>query len=245
MPEVEDFPEDAHGDPYVAGRGRYAGSVEDGEGALEPLRALGDPIVDLSGAMPWVEAQSLLDEDYPNGWRYYWKSVNLDELGDGVLEALARHAATAPSHHSTIDVWYHGGALDRVDPEATAFGVRSPRYLIGVEANWEDPAASDANVAWARDTVTALEPFSTGGAYLNFPGFFEEGDELLRASYGERNYERLVELKRRYDPDGLFVGPRSNAMSAAGHVHGGSVEAALGRPRTRRTTPPARRRRRR
>ena len=92
--------------------------------------------------------------------------------------------------------------------DGSAFGRAVSRTSIGVEANWEDPAASDANVAWARDTVTALEPYSTGGAYLNFPGFFEEGDELLRASYGERNYERLVELKRRYDPDGLFVGRR-------------------------------------
>ena len=85
-----------------------------GERVLAPLRELGDPLVDLSGVLTYREAQSLLDEDYPHGWRYYWKSVNLDELSDQVLERLVAQSAAAPSHHSTIDVWYQGGALDRV-----------------------------------------------------------------------------------------------------------------------------------
>ena len=149
----------------------------------------------------------MLDADYPDGGRYYWKSADLDRLDDEAIERLIASAAAAPSHHSTIDVWFNGGSMNRVPADGSAFGARYP-YLIGVEANWEDPAASDDNIAWARDAVTALEPFSTGGGYLNFPGFFEEGEDLLRASHGERNYERLVELKRRYDPDGLFVGRR-------------------------------------
>ena len=213
VPHAEPFPEHAHGDPYVAVAAVYAGSVDDGERALEPLRALGEAIVDLSGAMPWVEVQSLLDEDYPDGWRYYWKSVNLDELGEGVLEALERHAATAPSHHSTIDVWYHGGALDRVDPGATAFGSR-PRYLIGVEANWEPGAPDDENIAWARATIADLERFSSGGGYLNFPGFFEEGEEQLRASYGGRNFERLQAIKNAFDPENVF-GPLGGVRATA------------------------------
>jgi FAD/FMN-containing dehydrogenase len=147
----------------------------------------------------------VLDADYPDGWLYYWKSVDLDRLDPEVIDRLAASAAAAPSHHSTIDVWYHGGAMSRVAPEATAFGARPP-YLIGVEANWDDPATSEANIAWARDAVAALEPFSTGGGYLNFPGFFEEGEELLRASHGDGNYERLVALRKRYDPTGLFAG---------------------------------------
>jgi FAD/FMN-containing dehydrogenase len=116
---------------------------------------------------------------------------------------LARHAATAPSHHSTIDLWFHGGALDRVDPEATAFGPR-PAYLVGVEANWEPGDSDEANIAWARETVADVEGFSSGGGYLNFPGFFEEGDEQLRASHGGRNFERLQAVKAELDPDGVF-----------------------------------------
>jgi FAD/FMN-containing dehydrogenase len=95
--------------------------------------------------------------------------------------------------------------MDRIAADATAFGAR-PRYLIGVEANWDDPATSEANVAWAREAVDALQPFSSGGGYLNFPGLFEEGEELLRASHGSGNYDRLVELRKRYDPKGLFAG---------------------------------------
>jgi FAD/FMN-containing dehydrogenase len=95
--------------------------------------------------------------------------------------------------------------MDRVDPGATAFGPR-PAYLIGVEANWENAAESDANVDWARRAIADLQPFSGGGAYLNFPGDFEEGETLLRASYGERNYELLLSVKDAYDPGNLFRG---------------------------------------
>ena len=205
VPHADAFPEHAHGDPYVAVAAPYIGPVGEGETALEPLRSLGDPIVDLSGTLPYVEVQQMLDEDYPDGWHYYWKSTNLDLLGDEALDVLVLKAAEAPSHHSTIDVWYHGGALDRVNPEATAFGER-PRYLIGVEANWEPGDPDEDNVAWARDTVSALEPYSSGGGYLNFPGLFEEGDAQLRASHGERNYARLVALKSELDPTNLFGG---------------------------------------
>jgi FAD/FMN-containing dehydrogenase len=93
--------------------------------------------------------------------------------------------------------------MERVDPAGTAFGKR-PKYLIGVEANWEESASDDENIAWARDTVAGLEPFGSGGGYLNFPGLFEEGEEQLRASYGERNYDRLVAVKNRVDPGNLF-----------------------------------------
>jgi FAD/FMN-containing dehydrogenase len=213
VPHAEPFPMEAHGLPYVALAAVFPGATEEGARVLAPLRELGDPIVDLSGVLTYREAQSLLDEDYPDGWRYYWKSVNLDELSDEVLERLVAQSAAAPSHHSTIDVWYQGGALGRVDPEATAFGARS-RYLIGVEANWEPGNSDDNNVAWARDTVADLQPFSDGGGYLNFPGFFEEGVDQLKASYGERNFERLLALKSELDPDNLFGGTgaiRANA----------------------------------
>jgi FAD/FMN-containing dehydrogenase len=205
VPHSDAFPAEIHGRPYVAVAAVHPGAPEVGERVLRPLRVLGEPLVDLSGSMPYVEAQGLLDEDYPDGWRYYWKSVDLDELADEALERIAAHAWAAPSHHSTIDVWYHGGAMGRVDPEATAFG-RRPAYLIGVEANWEPGHPDAENVAWAREAVDDLGRFSRGGSYLNFPGFFEEGDELLRASYGERNYERLVALKTQLDPEDVIGG---------------------------------------
>ena len=205
VPHAEDFAEADHGRPYIAILAPYAGPVEEGEQVVAPLRELGDPIADFSGPTTYLEAQSALDADYPDGGLYYWKSADLERLDAEAIERLEASAAAAPSHESTIDVWFHGGAMSRVAPEATAFGAR-PRYLIGVEANWADPGTSDANVAWAREAVAVLEPFSGGGGYLNFPGMFEEGEQLLRASHGVGNYERLVALRKRFDPTGVFAG---------------------------------------
>jgi FAD/FMN-containing dehydrogenase len=203
VPHVEDFPEEAHGRPYVAILAPYIGSVEEGERMVAPLRELGDPIADFSGPTTYLDAQAVLNADYPDGGLYYWKSADLERLDSEVVDRLVASAAAAPSDESTIDVWFHGGAMSRVSPDATAFGAR-PSYLIGVEANWHDAATSEANIAWARDAVAALEPFSSGGGYLNFPGLFEEGEALLRASHGSANYDRLLALRKEYDPDGLF-----------------------------------------
>ncbi len=201
VPRDELFPEKWHGEQYAALLAMYSG---EGERVLGPLRELGDPIADLSGPMPYVEAQKLLDEDYPDGWRYYWKSVNISSLSDAVIERLMAHAEAAPSDHSTVDVWYQGGAMGRVRAGETAFGDRSAPYLLGIEANWEEkPEDDEANVAWARDCVDDMRHFSDGGMYLNFPGFLEEGQEMVRDAYGE-NYQRLVALKNEYDPANLF-----------------------------------------
>src|SRR5829696_8800728 len=203
VPSVEIFPERWHGEPFVAFLAMYVGDVEEGERVLRPLRELGGPIADLSARMPYTEAQAVLDEDYPSGWHYYWKSVNLDGLGDEVIERLTYHAWAAPSEHSTIDVWYQGGAMARVGTSETAFGDRSSPILLGIEANWEDPQDDEVNLAWVRSCFSDMRRFSNGGLYLNFPGFLEEGEQLLRDVYGE-NYERLVALKNKYDPTNLF-----------------------------------------
>ncbi len=203
VPHDELFPGEWHGKPYAAILAMYSGSVEEGERVLQPLRDLGDPIADLSEPMPYTEAQKLLDDDYPEGGRYYWKSVNLNGLGDEEIEHLMAHAETAPSDHSTIDVWYQGGAMNRVGAEETAFGDRSAPYLLGIEGNWEESHEDEANVAWVRGCVADMQRFSDGGMYLNFPGFLEEGQEMMRDAYGE-NYERLVALKNEHDPANLF-----------------------------------------
>ena len=203
VPHAEVFPEESHGKPYVALLAMYSGSVDEGERVLAPMRQLGDPIVDLSGPMPYVEAQQVLDEDYPDGWRYYWKSVNTRGLDDELIGRLISHAEATPSEHSTIDVWYQGGAIGRVDATETAFGERSAPILLGIEGNWEHPKDDEANVAWARDTIADMRRFSDGGMYINFPGFGEEGQQMMRDAYGE-NYARLAAIKAKYDPANLF-----------------------------------------
>ena len=203
VPEAEEFPAESHGEPYVALLALHPGDPGEGERALAPLRELGDPIGDLSGPMAYTEAQSVLDEDYPDGWRYYWKSVNVTAISDAAIERLVECAAAAPSAHSTIDVWFQGGAMAAVGERDTAFANRDQPYLLGIEGNWEDEASSDANVAWVRQTVDEMSAFSAGGTYLNFPGFLEDNGQTVQEGYGA-NYDRLVEVKNKYDPGNLF-----------------------------------------
>ncbi|PAZ14423.1 FAD-linked oxidase [Streptomyces sp. SA15] len=207
IPQAEEFPAAAHGEPFAAvlavspGAGETA--AEEGERALRPLRKIAEPLCDLSEAVPYTEGQKFLDDDYPDGRLYYWKSVNAPELSDKLIARLTEHAAAAPSPDSTIDVWYQGGAMARVDEQETAFANRGVPYLFGIEGNWDREADSERNVAWVRDTFADLRHFSTGGVYLNFPGFLEEGEQLLREGYGS-NYDRLSEIKAKYDPGNLL-----------------------------------------
>ena len=182
----------------------YAGPVDEGARVLQPLRAFGTPLADLSGVMPYLEAQAFFDADYPAGkLRYYWKSIYIDDLSEAAIERLAVFAAECPSHHSTIDIWHLGGALRRVGHDESAFGPRDLPYLIGIEGNWEDSRDDTRNIAWARMLWSDLQRFSAGRIYLNFPGLGEEGDALVRAAYGA-SYERLAMLKNTYDPTNLF-----------------------------------------
>ncbi len=203
VPPIEDFPAEIHGAPYAGVLGMYAGPVAAGEEALRPLRELGEVLVDISGPMPFVDAQKIYDPDYPAGHRYYWKSTNVAALSDEAVDVLVERTLAAPSKHSTVDVWLNGGAIARVGESDTAFTGRGARYVVNPEANWEHAEDDDANVAWARSVLAALEPHAAGGAYLNFPGFLEEGEDLVRASLGS-NYERLAALKRRLDPENVF-----------------------------------------
>ena len=203
MPDEGLFAADAVDDFKVAFLGCYAGPVEEGERALAPLREFADPIADFSDVMPYVEFQRLLDEDYPDGMRYYWKSLYLDDLTDSAVDRIAYWADAAPSPLSTVDVWQLGGAIADVGLEESAFAGRHAPFLLGVEANWEDPANDDANVGWVRDCLDDMRQFSDGSVYLNFPGFLEDNDETMRTTFGSA-YERLVGLKDEYDPTNLF-----------------------------------------
>jgi FAD/FMN-containing dehydrogenase len=161
--------------------------------------------------MGFAELQSMLDEDYPDGLRYYWKSVFLEDLTDEVVDLLARYNESAPSELSTVDVWHLGGAVSDVPQTATAFWHRDKPFMLNFEANWGDAADDDANVAWAREGLAEIAALpAAAGRYGNFPGF---GEDPATALFGE-NYERLVDVKTKYDPDNLFhlnqnVAPRT------------------------------------
>ena len=202
VPEAEGIPAEIVGKPMLAAAAVYVGPPEEGEERLRSLRDLATPLVDLSGRMPYVEIQRFLDEDYPRGRRYYWKSATIGDLSDEVIDIVVDFAARQPSPISTIDVWLMGGALRREPPGGAAYSGREAGFQVNPEADWDDPAMDDVNVGWARGIIEALKPH-TIGTYLNFPGMLEEGEQQLRLSFGS-HYERLSQVKRRWDPNNLF-----------------------------------------
>ncbi|MGM0384907.1 MAG: FAD-binding oxidoreductase [Actinomycetota bacterium] len=202
-PGADMFAAELHGRPFFGIGALHAGPPEEGRVALQPILDFRAPLADFSGVMPYVDAQQAFDEDYPDGWRYYWKSTNVLTLDEDAIDVIVRHARRQPSPHSTTDLWHIGGAVARVPEGATAFQGRRAAFLINPEANWEHPEDDAANIAWVRELLTALRPFSDGSRYLNFAGLQEEGGEMMRSAYGAQ-YGRLVELKRRFDPTNLF-----------------------------------------
>jgi hypothetical protein len=183
--------------------GVYSGSVEDGEPVVQPLRELGEPVLDLSGPWPWLGLQSGFDALFPKGGLYYWKSRALAELSGAAIDDILEFAARRPTPLTDIVVWHHGGAMTLLDDSETAYAGRDAGFLATAEVSWTDPAQSDECIAFGREVWAALDRHSTGGVYLNFPGLGEEKDALVRAGYGP-NYERLAELKAKYDPANLF-----------------------------------------
>jgi hypothetical protein len=165
---------------------------------------MGTLLLDLSGALPYAVAQAAFDPFFPYGaQRNYWKATNLDGLTDAIIDAVVEVGARRPSPKSLVPIWHFGGAMSRIEPTATAFWARQVPYMVSCDAVWTDPADDDANMQWVRSSWAALRKHSDGGIYLNFPGFGEEGESLVRAAYGG-NYDRLVTLKNKHDPTNLF-----------------------------------------
>jgi FAD/FMN-containing dehydrogenase len=200
--EGEAFPPEVHGQEFVGVLAPYAGDPAEGERVTQPLRELATPLLDMSGPMPYaLGVQRLFDEDYPDGQRYYWKSTYLRDLDEKAIDTLIELGGRRPTPITSLDIWMLGGALGRVGAQETPVGHREAAYLIGIEANWGDPSLDAQAIAWTRETEAALAPFSTGGSYLNFEDLSET--KALAASHGA-NFQRLVEIKRKYDPANLF-----------------------------------------
>ncbi|WP_084965997.1 FAD-binding oxidoreductase [Thermoactinospora rubra] len=195
-------PPEMRGRPMVLLAGCHVGPVEDGERALAPLRRFGPPPVDLFGVMPYVELQRLADPMNVPGRPIYVKSEMLGPLDDAALEVAAARAAEPSSPYNQLLLHHMGGAVRRVPADATAFGHRDAEYLLTVAGAWEDPAGDpQPHVRWARDSWQALRPWSRG-TYVNHLG--EEGEDRVRQAYPAGTYDRLVALKRTYDPENVF-----------------------------------------
>ncbi|MGH3038093.1 MAG: FAD-binding oxidoreductase [Gaiellaceae bacterium] len=181
----------------------HVGAPEQGEEDLRPLLELGSPIMVELGPLPYTTMNSLLDDAFPTGSLNYWKSAFLSELTDEAIDELLARFASCPSPMTTALVEHFHGEVTRVPVDATAVPHREPGYNLVITSVWTDPHASEENVAWTKDTFAAMEPFLVARRYLNYFSEDDVGDDPVRAAYGP-NYERLVQLKKEYDPENVF-----------------------------------------
>lgn len=203
MPPLPEVPPEMHWAPVIILAAMYAGSAEEGERILQPVREMGTPIGDMSARQPYLAMQSDVDALFADGQLYYWKSLFADRLRDEMIDEVIALAAEKPSPQCLFALRSLGGAMGRVPEEATAYGNRDALFNISIDNTWQDPARTDEMIAWTREAWASLRERTGGGVYINFAGFGEEEDTLVRAAYG-RNYERLREVKAKYDPDNLF-----------------------------------------
>ena len=200
-PPLPFVPEAMHFQPALVVIFCWSGDLDQGRDVIRPWLDLAPPI-QMVDVMPYVAMQSIQDEFALPGRQSYWKAGYLHELTDDAIAAAVDVAAQVPSPFSLAEIVLWGGAVARVAQGDTAFGQREGRFLVNAVSVWEDPAVTDANVAWARAFHDAMQPFATGGVYVNF--LSEEGDERIRAAYGADKFARLAQIKARYDPENLF-----------------------------------------
>ncbi len=200
-PPLPFLPEEVHGTEVVVLAAMYAGDMAEGEVALAPLRAIGNPIADVIGPHPFAGWQQAFDPLLEPGARNYWKTHDFAEMSDDVIDAVLEFVPTLPDPQSEVFFAQLGGAQGRVPDDATAYQGRSAAFLMNVHGRWSDPEADDRCIAWCRELYDRLTPLATGEAYVNF--MTEEEGDRVETAYGT-SYARLVEVKNAYDPTNLF-----------------------------------------
>jgi len=213
VPQLPDIPENLQGKPAIAIMGAYLGDPDDAQQVLDPYQALGDPILNMSGEMPYMALHELGAEMFPDGHLYSQRSVFLDELTDEHLELVRTATDDAPSPLDGIGLWPMGGAIGDSDHD-TAAPWTDKEYLLIIEGQWVDSETTDQNLEWVRRREREVREIGGEYAYPGYVGYEQQDDEdWAKLVYGE-NYDRLAELKALYDPDNRFrtninVAPRS------------------------------------
>jgi FAD/FMN-containing dehydrogenase len=180
----------------------HCGPLPDGEAAVRPLKTFGPPVMDALGPMPYAAVNQMLDAAYPKGALNYWKSNFLATLNDAAIDTMIDCYSRVPSPMTAMLLEHFHGAATRVAVDATAFPHRSVGYNLVITSEWLDPADTDKNVKWTRETYAAMQPFMAPGRYVNYLEG-DEGSDLAAAAYGP-NYARLRQLKAKYDPHNFF-----------------------------------------
>ena len=179
----------------------YAGSVEEGEKVVRPLKEFGSPVLDLCVPKTYLAQQGMFDASFRPGWWYYVRSCDVKELNDETVDIMVEYGHQIMSPVTTIALWQMGGAVSRVGEDETAFNGRNAGHTFNINGNTETAAGFEEEREWARSYWSALSPYHTS-VYVNF--MMEEGEEQIRQAYGAEKYERLKMLKRKYDPDNFF-----------------------------------------
>ena len=200
-PPLPFLPEAIHGKEVLILALLYTGEPEQGKPLIEPLRKFGTPVGEHVGVQPYVAWQKAFDPLLAPGARNYWKSHNFSVLKDGLFDAVIESIKTLPSPQCEIFFGAIGGATTLPAPDSAAYAHRDAQFVMNVHGRWDDPADDERCMRWARDFFKASAPFASGGVYVNFLTA-DEGDRV-KAAYGQ-NYERLAQVKRKYDPANLF-----------------------------------------
>ena len=194
------FPEAIHGENVCGLMWCYLGPKDQIDDVLQPARDIAEPLFEHVGEMPYPAVQGMFDPLYPPGDQWYWKGDFVRDLTD---EAITEHQrfAEVPTPQSTMHLYPINGAVHRVDADETAWRYRDANWSMVIVGVDPDSAKREEITTWAREYWEALHPYSGDGSYINF--MMEEGEDRIRATYGD-NYERLQEVKARYDPDNFF-----------------------------------------
>ncbi len=202
VPTGSPLPKALHGEHGCVTTWCYTGPVDQAEAVFRPIRELATPMLDLAGPMPYPALQSMFDQlYYPPGLQWYWKADFVKELSEAAIALHLQYGSALPTELSTMHLYPINGAVHGVGRHDTAFSYRDVTWscvIVGVDP---DAANTERMTRWARSYWEALHPHSAGGGYVNF--MMEEGQDRVRATYRD-NYERLVEVKTKYDPHNLF-----------------------------------------
>ncbi len=194
------FPEELHGRKMCGVIWNYTGDPEKFDEIFKPVLEM-KPDFEYVGPMPFPALNSMFDQYYPSGLQWYWRADFINEIPDEAVAEHVKFGENLPTPHSTMHLYPITGAAQKVSNDETPWAYRSANWsqvIVGVDP---DPANKKKITRWTKDYYDAIHPYSAGGAYVNF--MMEEGQVRVKASYG-RNFDRLVEIKRKYDPDNFF-----------------------------------------
>jgi hypothetical protein len=201
VPPAPPFPENLQLKKMCGVIWAYAGDLAKAEEVFKPIRGFKKPALDFVGPIPQPALQSMFDPVYPPGHQWYWRADFVNEISDEAIAQHVKFAEKMPTWQSTMHMYPIDGAVRKVGKNDTAWNYRNSQWasvIVGVDP---DPANKEKITSWTKSYYDAVHPYSAGGAYVNF--MMEEGEDRVKATYGD-NYNRLVEIKTKYDPKNLF-----------------------------------------